>query len=26
MDSVEDMQALARQQWLKRAKALGLEP
>jgi len=26
MDSVEDMQALARQQWLKRARALGLEP
>jgi CBS domain containing-hemolysin-like protein len=25
MDSVEDMQALARQQWEKRAKALGLE-
>ena len=25
MDKVEDMQALARQQWTKRAKALGLE-
>ena len=25
MDKVEDMQALARQQWAKRAKALGLE-
>ena len=25
MDKVEDMQALARQNWAKRAKALGLE-
>jgi len=25
MDRVEDMQALARQQWTKRARALGLE-
>jgi hypothetical protein len=25
IDKVEDMQAMARQQWTKRAKALGLE-